>query len=103
MTNAQRTAQRKFYLERDLSHLVPIAKRQARKAGKAGLTVASVKLAAENAQFQPAYADRPYLSALYSRVMIAARLERVKGRWARSPRRKTKGGSLIALWREAAA
>lgn len=103
MMNAQQLARRRVHLNQDLDHLVRIARRQARKAGRSGLSVASVKLAAGNAQFQPAYADRAYLSSLWSKVMITAKLERVKGRWMRTPRQKKHGGNLVALWREKAA
>lgn len=96
-------AKRKFFLERDLSHLIPIAKRPARQAGRAGLSVESVKNVAENGRFLPALADRGYLSMLYGRVMIAANLEKIPGKKVKTPRVKTRGGNWQSLWRARAA
>lgn len=94
-------ARRAALLEQDLRLLVPIARRQARKAGRAGITVANVRTAAESAGLLLASTDRAHLSVLFGRVMVAAGLVPIKGRYVRTHRHGTKGGNLVGLWRAA--
>lgn len=92
---------RAFALEQDLQLLVKIARRQARKAGRAGITVENVRLAAENAGLLLGSTDRAYKARLYGSVMKRAGLVIVAGRFVRTPRRGRFGGNLVALWRAA--
>lgn len=92
---------RQAALEQDLRLLVPIARRQARKAGVHGITVENVKRAAESAGILLGSTDRGYLSTLFGSVMLKAGLKPIKGRYARTHRHGTKGGNLVGLWRAA--
>lgn len=91
-------ARRAAALERDIALLLPIARRQARKAGKHGITVDNVRRA--SAHLLPAYADRGYLSTLYAQVMLRAGLKAAG--YARTARIKTHGGNVVRVWRCAA-
>jgi hypothetical protein len=99
MTNVQREAARRFALEQDLRLLIPIARRQARKAGRHGLTVENVKRAAVHLQLGST--DRAYLSHLFGQVMIRAGLEPIAGRYVRTQRIGRRGGNLCRVWRAA--
>lgn len=99
MSLKENEAKRAKAIERDLSLLVPIAKRKARRAGRDGICVEDVKKDAGHLLLERN--DQKYLARLWSRVMIRAGLERVEGRYVRTTRRGNRGGNLVSVWRAA--